>query len=411
MSDMRFNVILNLFQDLIKKRSRNKSGMTLVSSHCEGATHVDMLTTLDIFSCHCEVPEIRHHVRQYSCALSCHCEGERSEAVAIAKSLEPTCHPEAIAEGSQKVNEMLKQVQHDKNFGSFCKVVDDKSHFPRPTGEGLRERGLSAHDEIPKQVRNDKYLSEAHSKHLFPYSPINLFTFKKAAFTLAEVLITLGIIGVVAAMTIPTLIADYQEKVMVTKVKQGHSQLMNAIQLYVAQNNCANMLCLFDTKKSSDEVASELATVLKKAKVCTDNDTTEKYCKNYQVKSNTPNSKVDGVYIAGDSFKGNIYLQNGISIHIRQASQCPRVVEYVVRDENGYDTGERVQYTSHTCAFIYLDVNNIDGPNQSGADVYRYDVKDTGKIVPYSEKLLNNALLYNKLEYTPYNIGDPVEED
>ena len=156
MSDMRFNVILNLFQDLIKKRSRNKSGMTLVSSHCEGATHVDMLTTLDIFSCHCEVPEIRHHVRQYSCALSCHCEGERSEAVAIAKSLEPTCHPEAIAEGSQKVNEMLKQVQHDKNFGSFCKVVDDKSHFPRPTGEGLRERGLSAHDEIPKQVRNDK---------------------------------------------------------------------------------------------------------------------------------------------------------------------------------------------------------------------------------------------------------------
>ncbi len=31
---------------------------------------------------------------------------------------------------------------------------------------------------------------------------------KSAAFTLAEVLITLGIIGVVAAMTIPTLIAN-----------------------------------------------------------------------------------------------------------------------------------------------------------------------------------------------------------
>ena len=67
-------------------------------------------------------------------------------------------------------------------------------------------------------------MSKAHSKHLFPYSPINLLTFKKAAFTLAEgathvdmsdnirrvaftlaeVLITLAIIGVVAAMTIPT---------------------------------------------------------------------------------------------------------------------------------------------------------------------------------------------------------------
>ena len=33
---------------------------------------------------------------------------------------------------------------------------------------------------------------------------------KNSAFTLAEVLITLGIIGVVAAMTIPTLISKYQ---------------------------------------------------------------------------------------------------------------------------------------------------------------------------------------------------------
>ena len=35
---------------------------------------------------------------------------------------------------------------------------------------------------------------------------------KKRAFTLAEVLITLGIIGVVAALTIPTLINNYQTK-------------------------------------------------------------------------------------------------------------------------------------------------------------------------------------------------------
>ena len=40
----------------------------------------------------------------------------------------------------------------------------------------------------------------------------------KKAFTLAEVLITLGIIGVVAAMTIPSLINAYRERVTVTKV-------------------------------------------------------------------------------------------------------------------------------------------------------------------------------------------------
>ena len=35
---------------------------------------------------------------------------------------------------------------------------------------------------------------------------------KKAAFTLAEMLITLAIIGIVAALTIPTLIQNYQER-------------------------------------------------------------------------------------------------------------------------------------------------------------------------------------------------------
>ncbi len=43
---------------------------------------------------------------------------------------------------------------------------------------------------------------------------------KRCAFTLAEVLITLGIIGVVAAMTLPALITKHQKKVVATRVKQ-----------------------------------------------------------------------------------------------------------------------------------------------------------------------------------------------
>ena len=42
----------------------------------------------------------------------------------------------------------------------------------------------------------------------------------KKAFTLAEVLITLGIIGVVAAMTMPSLIQNYKERETVSKVKK-----------------------------------------------------------------------------------------------------------------------------------------------------------------------------------------------
>ncbi len=54
------------------------------------------------------------------------------------------------------------------------------------------------------------------------------FTSYRSAFTLAEVLITIGIIGVVAAMTMPTLMAKYQEKVTVTKLKKVYSILSQA---------------------------------------------------------------------------------------------------------------------------------------------------------------------------------------
>ena len=44
----------------------------------------------------------------------------------------------------------------------------------------------------------------------------------QVGFTLAEVLITLGIIGVVAAMTIPNLIAKYQKEQTVVKLKKHY---------------------------------------------------------------------------------------------------------------------------------------------------------------------------------------------
>ena len=59
---------------------------------------------------------------------------------------------------------------------------------------------------------------------------------KNAAFTLAEVLITLGIIGVVAAMTIPNLIAKNQKRLVETRLKSTYSILSNAIRLSEEEN-------------------------------------------------------------------------------------------------------------------------------------------------------------------------------
>ncbi len=50
----------------------------------------------------------------------------------------------------------------------------------------------------------------------------------RKGFTLAEVLITLGIIGIVAAMTIPTLIAKYQERQTVSKLTKAYATVSNA---------------------------------------------------------------------------------------------------------------------------------------------------------------------------------------
>ncbi len=58
---------------------------------------------------------------------------------------------------------------------------------------------------------------------------------KRPAFTLAEVLITLGIIGVVAAMTIPTLMANHRKKVVETKLEKIYSVMNQAINLTNAE--------------------------------------------------------------------------------------------------------------------------------------------------------------------------------
>ena len=73
------------------------------------------------------------------------------------------------------------------------------------------------------------------------YSPFTYlndmdFSLKRPAFTLAEVLITLGIIGVVAAMTMPSLITNYRKKQTVVQLKKVYSELSQAAQMSVIQN-------------------------------------------------------------------------------------------------------------------------------------------------------------------------------
>lgn len=52
---------------------------------------------------------------------------------------------------------------------------------------------------------------------------------KKNAFTLAEVLITLGIIGIVAAMTLPVVTGEYRKKIAESRLKKFYSDFNQAM--------------------------------------------------------------------------------------------------------------------------------------------------------------------------------------
>lgn len=74
--------------------------------------------------------------------------------------------------------------------------------------------------------------------------------FMNKGFTLAEVLITLGVIGVVSAMTLPTLINKYKMKTYEIGLKREYSVLQNAINYINAEENLVNCYITFRTGSS-----------------------------------------------------------------------------------------------------------------------------------------------------------------
>ena len=112
--------------------------------------------------------------------------------------------------------------------------------------KGIHMKNFSEtdHASIPLGVFASKSVSLSDwlrptSKNLAAWLPSRLAA-KKSAFTLAEVLITLGIIGVVAALTIPTIIQSYQKQVTVIKLKKAYSALGQIAQKSLADNDVVN---------------------------------------------------------------------------------------------------------------------------------------------------------------------------
>ena len=63
----------------------------------------------------------------------------------------------------------------------------------------------------------------------------------RLGFTLAEVLVTLGIIGVVSAMTVPSLMQNYQRQSYVTQLHKVYNELSQALIQYQTDKNALNL--------------------------------------------------------------------------------------------------------------------------------------------------------------------------
>ena len=237
-----------------------------------------------------------------------------------------TGHPKALAEGSQKVNEMLKQVQHDRNFGSLCKVL------------------------------HDKYVSKAHSKHK-PHATHA----KRVAFTLAEVLITLAIIGIVAAMTIPTLVANYQKKAWNTSAQVFERKLEEALR----QMNTQQVLAGY---KSTADFVGALGKYFKINKVCQNDDIMS--CFEDKVYWGADEEEVDMTTIKNASNFGQDDWDTE-TIGVQFANGTTGVIAYNPNcEQNAYSN----QITGMSCLALLYDTDGFKAPNTQLKDLRSINV-------------------------------------
>jgi len=206
-------------------------------------------------------------------------------------------------------------------------------------------------------------------------------------FTLAEVLITLGIIGIVAGMTIPNLVKSYQTNVYKTQIKTTFSQLQQASKL-ISMDRGGDLLGLYyegvDHQQPAacldDSGAAIACTTLFRyrfkekmqvAKDCPTSSGANGCWVNAEIKSISPTAAPYGSFYGYAGF----ILANGSSVVFEPMS----VTNWLVHPD---------KYKKIVGIFD-VDVNNIKPPNTNGVDVFRFWLMATGDLFPYGTTEVN----------------------
>lgn len=174
---------------------------------------------------------------------------------------------------------------------------------------------------------------------------------------MSEVLITLGIIGIVAALTLPSLIQKQTEKATVTKLKKAYSVLQQAHQRIVQEDGTPDYWDYDEdsTLGYSSTAATKFAKYIKVGKNCIGQNST--YAFNNCVSSSN-------LYYTGafQSFKG-----------VDDISYVFRITGKSCTNKQGKNKA-----LQSVCGFIYVDVNAFKRPNTIGKDIFGFYLTKEG---------------------------------
>lgn len=176
----------------------------------------------------------------------------------------------------------------------------------------------------------------------------------KTGFTLAEILITLGIIGIVAAMTIPTLSQKLYEKRTVTQLRTIQSILAQAVKAAEAEDGevAGWGLNLDGSEKDAQIIGEKLLKHMKVAQDCGTEPDEKGICVPY-IKYKTLNGgSVWAIYSSMRNYY-KVKLNNGASLWWRSG--------------NNSFSKEKELYLD-----FFVDVNGAAQPNTVGKDVFDF---------------------------------------
>ena len=187
----------------------------------------------------------------------------------------------------------------------------------------------------------------------------------KFAFTLAEVLITLGIIGVVAALTIPMLISDIQMKHFKAGYKKIYSEL-NSVSKSLIDEYGELYADVCPTQFDDVCLAKLFASKMKVDKFCNSSTVTQGCQHKFKFLDGKSTYTIGNATYNADANWPGFVTGTGYSLTFRFHS-----TSYVSTVDGKIAWG-----------WMTIDVNGEKAPNTVGKDIYYVRLLDFGQIAP-----------------------------